>query len=313
MYTEKPLGISIEQDLAAREIIDKHEKIFQYGTQNRSMVHVRLGIELVLNGYIGEVQELYVWCPQGESGGSSTPVLPVPQGFDYDMWLGPAPEAPFCNDRCLVQTHRNGIFHIYDYAIGFIAGWGAHPMDQMQWWADHVGLTVPVHYEGTGKIPDSGLFNTITNWDMVCTYDNGLKLRFLDDQTAREKKKIPHIDEMRFSHGTLFVGTEGWVAVTRSGWKVYPESLYQKAKESHKIQLTESTNHREQFIESILSGKQPISDLKSAVLSDIICHLCDISIRTKRSITWDAKQETIVADEEAAKLISRPMRQPWTL
>jgi predicted dehydrogenase len=314
MYTEKPLGISIEQVLAAREIGDKHKRIFQYGTQNRSMIHVRMGTELVLNGHIGEVKELYVWCPPGESGGSATPVLPVPEGFDYDMWLGPAPEVPFCADRCLRQTGRNGIFHIYDYAIGFIAGWGAHPLDQLQWWADQAGLTIPVKYEGTGTIPKEGLFDTTTNWDMTCSYANGLTLRFLDNVTAREGKKIPNIDQMpNFYHGTMYVGTEGWVTVTRSGWKVYPESLYRKGKEPGKIRLIQSLNQRHNFIESILNKEQPISDLKSSIKSDLISHLCDISIRTGRTIHWDPEKETIVGDNEAKKMMSRPMREPWTL
>ncbi|MBC8184439.1 Gfo/Idh/MocA family oxidoreductase [candidate division KSB1 bacterium] len=313
MYTEKPLGISVEQCLAAREIANKHKRIFQYGTQNRSMIQVKMGIELVLNGHIGDVKELYVWCPPGESGGSMTPELPVPEGFDYDLWLGPAPEAPFCKDRCLTQTHRNGIFHIYDYAIGFIAGWGAHPVDQLQWWADNVGLKMPVTYEGTGTIPKTGLFNTLTNWDMTCTYENGLKLKFLDDTTARKEKKIPGIEDMKFSHGTLFVGEKGWIAVSRSSWKVFPESLYKKGKSPGDIRLIASKNHRHDFIDAVLKRRKPISDLESAVRSDIICHLSDISIRTGRKITWDPVQETIVDDAEANRMMSRPMREPWTL
>lgn len=312
-YTEKPLGVSIEQDLAAREITTKYNRIFQYGTQNRSIIQVRSGIELVLNGHIGEVKEVYVWCPQGESGGSPLPVLPVPEGFDYEMWLGPAPEAPFCNDRCFVQGPRNGIYHIYDYAIGFIAGWGAHPMDQMQWWADNAGLTIPVKYEGKGVIPTEGLFNTITHWDVTCTYANGFVMRFTDDQTARKEKTIPHIDEMQFEHGTLFVGTEGWVAVSRNAWKVYPESLYRKAKEPGPKRLTASTSHTQNFVDAILARKQPIAPLQSAVISDLICHLSNISIRTRRPITWDPAKETIVGDSEAAKMMSRPMRSPWRL
>jgi predicted dehydrogenase len=313
MFTEKPLGLCIEQTLAAREITEKHQRIFQYGTQNRSMAQVRLGIELVLNGHIGKVEELYVWCPQGESGGSPTPVLPVPKGFDYELWLGPAPEKPFCNDRCYGQGQRKGIYHIYDYAIGFIAGWGAHPMDQFQWWADHAGLAIPVHYQGSGKIPKEGLFDTVTHWDMTCTYADGRKMRFLDDQTARQEGKIPYIDQMGFTHGTLFVGSKGWVAVTRGGWQVYPETLYQKARQAGPKRLTESRSHTKHFVDCVLDRKQPISDLKSAVISDLICHLCDISIRTGRAIQWDPDKEIIVGDTEAAAMMSRPLRPPWHL
>ncbi len=314
MYTEKPLGISIEEDLAARQITDKYKRVFQYGTQNRSLVQVRMGTELVLNGHIGDIKEVYVWCPQGESGGSATPVLPVPDGFDYDLWLGPAPEKPFSKDRCQNQTGRNGIFHIYDYAIGFIAGWGAHPLDQLQWWADQAGMGIPVTYEGTGTIPTTGLFDTVTHWDMKCTYKNGLPLRFVDNQTARKNKIVPHIDEMPgFHHGTMYVGTEGWVTVTRSGWKVSPESLYKKGKNPGNKRLIESMNHRENFVNAVLGKQKPISDLNGAILSDLMSQLSDISIRTGRKIAWDPEKNSIIGDDEAIKMMSRPMRSPWTL
>jgi predicted dehydrogenase len=313
VYCEKPLGVSIEQDLAAREIVEKHGRIFQYGTQNRSIQQVRMGIELVLNGHIGEVEELYVWCPPGQSGGSPDPVLPVPEGFDYDFWLGPAPEAPFCKDRCLNSGPRNGIFHIHDYAIGFLAGWGAHPMDQLQWWADNAGLTVPARYEGSGTIPTKGLFKTITHWDMTCTYANGLKMRFIDNQTARKEKAIPGIDEIEFTHGTMFVGAEGSVAVSRSAWHVRPEALYRKGKAPGPTRLPVSKSHTRNFVDSVLSRRQPVTSLQSATLSDIICHLSNICIRTGRTVEWDPDKETIIGDKEAAKLMSRPMREPWTL
>ncbi len=311
MYTEKPLGICIEQTLAAREIVTKHHRIFQYGTQNRSMAQVRLGIELVLNGHIGEVREVYVWCPPGESGGKPQPELPVPEGFDYDLWLGPAPETPFCRDRCYGEGQRKGIYHIYDYAIGFIAGWGAHPMDQLQWWADNAGLTIPVSYQGKGRIPEAGLFDTVTHWDMTCTYTGGLKMRFLDDETAREQHKIPHIGQLKFTHGTLFVGSQGWVAVTRGGWQVYPESLYQKAKQPGSVRLIESRSHTKHFVDRVLDRQQPISDLESAVRSDLICHLCDLTIRTGQDVQWDSQKQTILGNERALAMLSRPLRSPW--
>ncbi len=311
MFTEKPLGISIGEDIASRAIVDKYNRVFQYGAQQRSMVQVRMGIELVLNGHIGDVKEIYVWAPAGESGGSGTPILPIPDGYDYDLWLGPAPEAPFSYDRCLQQGGRNAIFHIYDYAIGFMAGWGAHPMDMLQWWADNTGLeTIPTHYEGTGEIGIGGLFNTITNWDVKCTYANGIKMRFMDDQTASRLKLHPGIEPY---HGTLFVGTKGWVKVKRGGWKVSDEKLYRLGKNPGKIRLVESKDQSRNFIDSVISREQPVDNLHSAVRSDIICHLSDICIREGRPITWDAEKETIIGDYKAARRMHRPMRTPWTL
>ncbi len=313
MYTEKPLGISIAHDIASRAIVDKYNRVFQYGAQQRSITHVRMGIELVMNGHIGDVKELYVWAPHGHSGGSKAPVLPVPEGFDYDLWLGPAPEAPFCKDRCLNGGARNGIFHIYDYAIGFMAGWGAHPMDMLQWWADNGGMkTIPIRYEGTGKLPKEGLFDTLTNWDVMCTYANGLKLRFMDNVTATRMNPKAH-PGIEGGHGTLFVGSKGWVRVARGGWKVSDPELYKKGKDPGEKRLEVSRGQIENFVDCVISRKTPVDDLHSAVRSDIACHLADIAIRTARPITWDAEKEVIVGDPDAARMVSRPLRAPWTL
>ncbi|MHC4506612.1 MAG: Gfo/Idh/MocA family protein [Planctomycetota bacterium] len=311
MYVEKPLGISINHDLKSRVIVDKYKRLVQYGAQQRSILHVRLGIQLVLNGHIGDVKEAYVWCPHGHSGGSATPVLPIPDGYDYNMWLGPAPEAPFCKDRAIPTGARNGIFHIYDYAIGFMAGWGAHPMDMLQWWADNAGMkTIPTRYEATGTLPTKGLFNTVTNWDAKCTYENGLKMRFMDDITARKVKPHPGVYG---GHGTLFVGSKGWVTVSRGGWKVSSEEIRRKAKDPGDKRLVVSRDQIQNLVDCVISREQPVDDLHSAVRSDIICHLTDICVRRGRPITWDLEKETIVGDAEAVKMMSRPLREPWTL
>lgn len=268
-----------------------------------------MGIELVLNGHIGKVVGVYVWAPRGESGGSAEPVLPVPDGFDYDLWLAPAPMAPFCEDRCFGKGQRKGIYHIYDYAIGFIAGWGAHPMDMLQWWADNAGQAeIPVRYQGTGCLPSSGLFNTLTHWDVTATYADGLTLRFMDNETADRLRPHPGIEG---GHGTLFVGADGWVRVSHDGWKTSPDSLIYKGKDPGERRLEVSRDQIDNFIESVLAQRQPIDNLPSAMRSDLICHLSDIAIRTGRAIVWDPVKETIVGDAEAARMMARPARPPW--
>lgn len=311
MYTEKPLGICIEQDKKAREIVDKYHRVFQYGAQQRSIQHVRLGIELVLNGHIGEVKQAYVWAPQGASGGTLAETR-IPPDFDYDMWLGPAPKAPFCADRCLHSgSGKNGIFHIYDYAIGFVAGWGAHPADMLQWWLDNAGVpNMPVSCEATGTIPTAGLFNTLTQWDAQFVYPGGLKMRFMDNATANKQKPHPGVSG---GHGTLFVGSEGWVRVGRDGWKTSTEELRQKARNPGQKRLPVSHDQIKNFVDCVLSREQPVDNLHSAVRSDTLCHLIDISVRTGKRLQWDNQQETIVGNEVAAKMMHRDMRQPWTL
>jgi len=114
-------------------------------------------------------------------------------------------------------------------------------------------------------------------------------------------------------HGTLFVGSKGWVRVARGGWKVSDPELYKKGKDPGEKRLEVSRGQIENFVDCVISRKTPVDDLHSAVRSDIACHLADIAIRTARPITWDAEKEVIVGDPDAARMVSRPLRAPWTL
>lgn len=113
-YVEKPLGISIEQDLTCRKVFQENHRVFQYGTQQRSSGHCRLGCELVRSGRIGKVHTIEVIAPNGGAGGS-TKEAPVPPNLDYDMWLGPAPKVPFTPDRC----HPPGTYWIDRFLLVF--------------------------------------------------------------------------------------------------------------------------------------------------------------------------------------------------
>ncbi len=315
MHTEKPLGVSIEQDLAARDAVRRFGRVFQYGAERRSTTAARRAVELVLNGRIGKVQAVYVVSPASVQGGSGAPTLPVPAELDYDLWLGPAPYAPFSRDRCMAAGGANGIFHIYDYAIGFIAGWAAHPLDQVQWWADQMGLGIPVTYEGTGALPDNGLFNCLIQWDVHCRYANGLPLRFMDAATARQQD----FPGMRDHNAATFVGTDGWVSISYSGVQMHPESLASTVIGPNEIHLQNGNRtggeyvepHHANWINSILSRRDPVGNIESAVRSDLISHLSDLCVRVGRPIRWDPVKETIVGDDTARRMMSRAMRAPW--
>ena len=318
MHTEKPLGVSIEEDLAAARMVRKYRRIFQYGAERRSTADARHAVELVLNGRIGKVEKVYVVSPGSETGGTSEPVLPVPQGWDYDMWLGPAPAAPFCHDRCLVEGARNGIFHIHDYSIGFIAGWAAHPLDQVQWWADHSDLGIPLTYEGTGTLPTEGLFNCAYRWDLRCTYKNGVVLSFMDDQTYRKYPDAPHRDLGRrgtteVHNAAIFVGSKGWVAIAYEKVVTEPASLAGSTIGPNEIHLQQSDSHQLSWIDCVRTRKDPVSPVETGMRSDCVSHLADICIRTGRKIRWDPVKQTIAGDEAARKLMSRRMRKPWGL
>jgi glucose-fructose oxidoreductase len=292
VYGEKPLGLTIEQDLACLKVFRKMGRVFQYGTQQRSMPNFRFGCELVRSGRIGKVHTIEVIAPDGSAGGS-TQEIPVPPTLDYGMWLGPAPVVPYTADRCKNPGH----FFIHDYSIGYLAGWGAHPLDIMIWGNDS-DLSGPMTVEGTGTIPTGGLYNNVMNWDMRIEFGDGVKVTFKPGGDS-----------------TKFIGSEGWVRVWRAqdGIDAEPKSLLTSKIGPDDVHLIKSPGHAQNFIDAVKSRKPTIAPLDQAVRSDTISQLCDIAVRTKRKITWDPKTKKIVGDEEAAKLVHRSMRAPWTL
>lgn len=288
VYVEKPLGLSIEQDKAMREVVHQHRAVFQYGTQQRSFSrHCGFACELVRNGYIGELKAVHVIAPNGETGGKAV-AEPVPDGLDYNLWLGPAPVTPFAHDR----VFGTGRWHIYDYAIGFIAGWGAHPLDIAHWGYPHI----PVEYEGSGRIPTEGLFDTVVDWDVRGRYASGVEFTL---KTGSDK--------------TTFVGAKGWVAASRGGISAEPESLLQVKIKPDEIHLLQDTHHYRDFLDCVLTRRTPVSNIDSAVQSDFMSHLGDIAIRSGRKIQWDPEKETILGDDTAARMMRRAMRAPWTV
>jgi len=289
-YVEKPLGISIEQDLICRKVFQENKRLFQYGTQQRSMDRCRHGCELVRQGLIGELKRIEVVAPNGGGGGKINPTDPPPV-LDYDMWIGPAPMVPYTPGRC----RPKGTYWNYDYSIGYLAGWGAHPLDLMIWGCD-ADLGQPITVEGTGDITPDGLYNTVFNWDMNIDLGDGVEMTFKPGRDS-----------------TKFIGTEGWVRVWRHGCDAEPKSLLEKDIPMDERILPTSKNHMADFIHGVLARKQPVATLEDAVRSDVISHLCDIAVRLERKVTWDPAKEAIVDDPEATKMMHRDMRAPWTL
>ena len=316
MYVEKPLGVAMAWAWKLREEVAKQKVVFQYGTQQRGdQRQFRHACELVRNGYLGEIQRVDAWCPDMSSQFANASVPPygstkpadVPDDLDYEMWIGPAPMKPYTADR----TTCFGAYHIYDYALGFIAGWGAHPLDIAQWGlgADGSG---PVHYEGTGRIPPKGsLWDTIESWDVQCEYAGGVRLRLMGERVAKPVVTAYH--PAWADHGTTFFGTKGWISVNRSALYASHKSLQKAEIKPGEQHLIQTTSHARNFVDCMKSRKPTISPLEAAIRSDTISHLSDLCIRLARPIQWDPRKEQIVNDAEATKLLNRPSRDPWKL
>jgi predicted dehydrogenase len=312
MYVEKPLSVAMEWSWRLREICKNSDLIFQYGTQQRSMVSARRAIELVRNNYVGEIKRVDVWSPylEEELDGDATE-KPIPEGFDYDLFTGPSEKKPYTPDRCT----GDGSWHCYEHALGFIAGWGVHPLDICQWGLD-TDDTSPIHYEGTGVLPSkNALWNTARRWDIHCTYANGIKMHFMDKKTAEPIVRSYH--RAFKEDGTTFHGTEGWVSFSRGfcymvqNGKWESNSLKIKLKDSDK-RVYESTNQMRNFVDCMKTRKQTINPLEPAIRVDTISHLADIVIRTGKSLKWNPEQEKMIeAAPEQSKYIDRKMRAPY--
>ena len=313
VYVEKPLGVSVDYGFKLRKLIQDKKAIFQYGTQQRSSYYFRFACELARNGYIGKIESIDAWCPAlgyspdvAKKWPADTPSKTPPVGFDYQRWLGPAPVSPY-ND---IRVSNLGAWHIYDYALGFIAGWGAHPLDIAQW-GNNTEETAPISYEGTGKINEGSLFDTLGTWDIKCKYANGVKMRFMDGSTALPRVKKYHPNPS--NHGTAFRGTEGWVSVRRGAIYFSDEKLRKLKLKSTDVHLYESKNQVGNFIDCIKTRKKPVSTIEAAVQSDLISHLSNAAARLNSPVKWDPKTEKVIGDTELANSLNRKMRAPWKI
>ena len=299
VYTEKALGLSLAQDKALRAACHQHGTVFQWGTQQRSSENFRFGCELVRNGRIGKVEKIVVGVPH-DFEFPNQPTQPVPEYLDYDLWLGPAPWAPYTYHRCRPWSKKESYsiwYHISDYCLGGIGGyWGIHHLDIAQW-GHGTDDTGPVEVEGTATFPEDGLADCAVRWNVRFTYADGVTMIYTDNEQNKQ--------------GVVFHGTEGWVYVRRGQIDAEPKSLLESQIGPDEIHLPKSPGHQRQFLDCIKTRKATVSTIDVAVRSDTISHLTDICTRLKRKVCWDPEKEEIVGDAEAGRMLSRAMRAPW--
>jgi len=289
IYCEKALGISVAADQAMREAVKRYGRVFQYGPQRRSGGNWRHACELVRNKRIGELREIQVTAATfGPCAPKDPKPQPAPETLAYDMWLGPAPVVPYVPGRCKAR----GWYCIYDYCLGWISAWGSHVLSIAQWGYD-THLAGVTEYEGTGVLPDKGLNDNLTSWDVRMQCANGVKMSLATGVNT-----------------VKFVGTEGSVWVSDRGNGADPESLWSAKIGADDIHLKSGNLHAD-FIECVKTRQATISPIDDAVYSDIISHIADIAIRLGRKVKWNPQTEQIVGDDEASRMLNRPSRDPW--
>ena len=307
IYGEKPLARTIAEGRAIVNTVNRYNCVWQTGSWQRSTEHFRFGCELVRNERIGKLLRVEVGIGGGydPGGGKPTvnridpqPVMPVPDGFDYQMWLGPAPWAPYTEKRC----HWNFRW-ILDYSGGQVTDWGCHHIDIAQW-GMNCDETGPVEVHGRGVFPADGLWNTAVDFDFECSYGNGLLMRVASNN---------HIPQ-----GVRFIGEAGWIHITRAGLKTNPAGLRQTIIGPDEIHLPRPAGdnrqgHRRDFLDCVKTRKATMSPARVGHRAAAVAHLGNIAILSRRKIKWDPKYEQIIADPSANRMLSRAMHSPWRL
>lgn len=320
IYLEKPIGCSVGEAQALRSAVRQTKRIFQFGTQQRSDRKFRAACELARSGMLGRLKTIWVWAP-GSTPGGSTKVAPVPPSLDYERWLGPAPFRPHTEHRCVADFDKKTWWFETDYAAGFIAGWGIHPMDIAIWGAGEQMKGI-VELEGAGNYPCLGACNTATIWDVRLRFQSGLEVIFCASPNGGNASKPtgeiwPHEEELngRFgkitTHGTVFEGADAWARVQR-GELVTSKSELADAETTEKLKA--SGNHVGNFLDSIAKCEPAISHIEDAVWGDTLCQIADIAARLRRRLRFDFATERFIDDAEAnQRLAMREMRAPWNI
>jgi len=295
IYCEKPLSLTVAEGRAMVDAVRRHGVVLQTGSHHRSAARTRQMCELVRNGRIGKIRRIITYvpgwnktCPTGAWEPS-----PIPDGFDYDFWLGPAPWAPYHKDRCFYNFR-----FILDYSGGQVTNFGAHCLDLAQW-AIGMDRSGPVEVEDAGsEWPTDGLFNVASKVHFRARYADGTEL-----ECVQSEKNL----------ACRFEGTDGWLefGYGGSGFASSKPELANAVIGPNEIRLGASLNHFRNFLDCVRTRTDPIAPGEVGHRSATLCHIGNIAMMLKRKLRWDPRTERFVGDDEANRMLSRAYRTGW--
>jgi len=303
IYGEKPLTLTIDEGKHVIKAVRQNKVVFQTGTQQRSMTYFRLACELVRNDRIGKLQAVHVFVPAGIRGNHFAKV-PVPEGFNYDFWLGQTPKEEYFNERC----HQNFRWW-WNYAGGPVTDWGAHHNDIARW---AIGLDGPTNIEAsviTPPLPDG--YTTPSEFEATLTWANGVK-QFVRTTTA-DSPYGAVLDANGQRNGVKFTGKNGWIWVNRDGIEASDKELLHAPLPAGAVKLEVSKDHMRNFFDCVKSRKDPIASVENGHRSACIGHLIIIALRTGLKLKWNPDQETFTGADasEANQHLAREIRPPY--
>jgi predicted dehydrogenase len=305
VYVEKPMANTINEVLLMERAAKKYNSIVQVGMWQRSDPHWNDAFAFIQSGKLGKIRTIKVWCYMiGAVPPDPLPDEPVPDGVDYDQWLGPAPLRPFNRNR----FHQQFRWY-WDYAGGLMTDWGVHLLD-MALAGMQVDLPKSAMSSG-GKFgyPESGIETPDTQQVIYefdgfnVTWDHGMGVG---------------IGDWNREHGLAFIGNNGTLVVDRDGWEVHPETDDNGPRMEAVTRIPGSQNgldlHARNFIDCVRAGnRQTNAGPATGRAAAIMAHLGNIALRTGRKVCWDAEKNEFIHDPEASRFLKPAYRDPWQL
>jgi len=288
IYCEKPMALTIAEGRAMVDATRKYDRIFQTGNMQRSWRDFRHAVELVRNGYIGEIKEVnvHVGNPVIQC---NLPSEEAPKGLNWDLWVGPSPYRDFHSElappveRDIYPNWRN----YRNFGGGMITDWGAHMFDIVQWGLD-MDESDPVEFTPPDHPAKRGL---------KMTYSNGVV--------------VNHVDWGE-TNAVQFIGSEGKIEVSRSFLRTFPNEKLARTdlKETDK-RVYHSDNHYQDWMKALRTRQRPISDVETGHRTASMCNIANIAYELQRPLKWDPKKEEFKDDSFANLMRTRPFRGKW--
>jgi predicted dehydrogenase len=311
VYMQKPASLTIAEGRALSDAVHRSGRIFQIGSQQRSTQQFRYAAELVRNGRIGQLQSVEIGLP-GDPSGDGELEMPVPKNLNYNAWLGSTPEVYYTEKRVHPQANydRPGWLRCEQFGAGMITGWGSHHVDSAHWAMD-TEYTGPVEVWGSAQFPKKGLWDVHGDFKTESVYANGVKLTISG----------------AYPNGIKFYGTEGWLFVSRGDEQATPSDpasairgkklaasdpkILTSVIRPDEVHLYESKQHHGNWLECVISRRQPIAPVEVGHRSCSTCLVHHIAMRANRKLYWDPAKERFKNDDEANARLSRPQRWPY--
>jgi predicted dehydrogenase len=316
VYLEKPVSLSIAEGRMLSNEVHRSGRILQIGSQQRSMPQFKKACELVRNGRIGKLHTVYVGLPVDDPKQSTAEKeMPVPANLNYEKWLGSTPYVPYTEKLVHPQDGtftRPGWLRCAQFGAGMITGWGAHHFDIVNWGMD-TEYTGPVEIIGTADWPAAeALWDVHGNFKTETLFANGVKV----------------LASNEYPNGVKFVGSDGWIFVTRGNYSVtssdpVSQKSNSKALEASdpkiltsaiaagEIHLIESTDHHANWLNSIITRQLNIAPVEVAHRACTVCLLNHTAMKLKRKLYWDPLKERFKNDDEANAMLYRSQRWPY--